>query len=153
MDNPLNRTCPICGEPAAEQFLRKLELQLVRCIRCSMIYANPVPVEMATGNFYDKAGSEYLTSEKLESDYADVRFERELRLFHTHCRSGSECGTVAIRARSAHRHNHFRVFQRSGIRCQPCHKNFRWPSLQAQDSHKSLNSGCSGQVEVQACEE
>src|SRR5271155_4340759 len=89
MDNPLNRTCPICGEPAAEQFLHKLEIQLVRCVRCSMIYANPVPVEMATGNFYDKAGSEYLTPEKLESDYADVRFERELRLFRAYCRRGS----------------------------------------------------------------
>jgi len=54
-----------------------------------MIYANLVPVEMATGNFYDKAGSEYLTPEKLESDYADVRFERELRLFRAYCRRGS----------------------------------------------------------------
>jgi 2-polyprenyl-3-methyl-5-hydroxy-6-metoxy-1,4-benzoquinol methylase len=54
-----------------------------------MIYANPVPVEMATGNFYDKAGSEYLTNEKLESDYADVRFERELRLFRSYCKNGS----------------------------------------------------------------
>jgi 2-polyprenyl-3-methyl-5-hydroxy-6-metoxy-1,4-benzoquinol methylase len=85
----LNRTCPVCGEKEARPFLRKLELQLVRCVRCSMIYANPVPVEMATGNFYDKAGSEYLTPEKLESDYADVRFQRELRLFRSYCRSGS----------------------------------------------------------------
>jgi 2-polyprenyl-3-methyl-5-hydroxy-6-metoxy-1,4-benzoquinol methylase len=53
-----------------------------------MIYANPVPMEMATGNFYDQAGSEYLTPEKLESDYADVRFERELRLFRAHCSRG-----------------------------------------------------------------
>jgi len=87
--NLLNRACPICDEAAAELFLRKLELQLVRCVRCSMIYANPVPVEMATGNFYDKAGGEYLTPEKLESDYADVRFERELRLFRSYCRQGS----------------------------------------------------------------
>ncbi len=83
------RTCPICDEKAFDPFLRKLELELVRCVRCSMIYANPVPVEMATGNFYDKAGSEYLTPEKLESDYADVRFERELRLFRSFCRRGS----------------------------------------------------------------
>ena len=62
---------------------------MVRCVRCSMIYANPVPIEMATGNFYDEAGGEYLTPEKLESDYADVRFERELRLFRSHCQHGS----------------------------------------------------------------
>lgn len=54
-----------------------------------MVFANPVPAEMATGNFYDQAGSEYLAPEKLESDYADVRFQRELRLFRSHCRSGS----------------------------------------------------------------
>jgi 2-polyprenyl-3-methyl-5-hydroxy-6-metoxy-1,4-benzoquinol methylase len=54
-----------------------------------MIYANPVPAEMATGNFYDRAGNEYLSPEKLESDYADVRFERELKLFRSHCRGGS----------------------------------------------------------------
>jgi 2-polyprenyl-3-methyl-5-hydroxy-6-metoxy-1,4-benzoquinol methylase len=54
-----------------------------------MIYANPVPAEMATGIFYDRAGSEYLSPEKLESDYADVRFERELRLFRAHCAKGS----------------------------------------------------------------
>jgi len=85
----ISRPCPICDEKASVPFLRKLELQLVRCDRCSMIYVNPAPVEMATGNFYDKAGSEYLTPEKLESDYADVRFERELRLFRTHCQQGS----------------------------------------------------------------
>jgi len=87
--NLLNRSCPVCGETTATPFLRKLDMQLVRCTRCSMIYANPVPAEMATGNFYDKAGSEYLTPEKLASDYADVRFERELRLFRTHCQRGS----------------------------------------------------------------
>jgi 2-polyprenyl-3-methyl-5-hydroxy-6-metoxy-1,4-benzoquinol methylase len=89
MNNFEARNCPLCGEKIFEPLLRKLELQLVQCVRCSMIYANPVPVEMATGNFYDKAGSEYLTPEKLESDYADVRFERELRLFRIFCKSGS----------------------------------------------------------------
>jgi 2-polyprenyl-3-methyl-5-hydroxy-6-metoxy-1,4-benzoquinol methylase len=54
-----------------------------------MIYANPVPVEMASGAFYDHAGGEYLTREKIDSDYANVRFERELRLFRSHCPSGS----------------------------------------------------------------
>ena len=54
-----------------------------------MIYTNPVPAGMATGTFYDQAGDEYLAAEKLESDYADVRFERELRLFRKHCPHGS----------------------------------------------------------------
>jgi 2-polyprenyl-3-methyl-5-hydroxy-6-metoxy-1,4-benzoquinol methylase len=85
----LNRPCPVCGEPAATPYFGKRELQLVRCVRCSMIYANPVPVEMATGNFYDRAGGEYLTPEKIESDYADVRFERELKLFRSHCPRGA----------------------------------------------------------------
>jgi 2-polyprenyl-3-methyl-5-hydroxy-6-metoxy-1,4-benzoquinol methylase len=89
MDEPLNRTCPICGEPKTRPFLQKGELHLARCVGCSMIYANPVPTEMATGIFYDHAGSEYLATEKLESDYSNVRFERELRLFRTHCPRGS----------------------------------------------------------------
>jgi 2-polyprenyl-3-methyl-5-hydroxy-6-metoxy-1,4-benzoquinol methylase len=55
-----------------------------------MIYANPVPVEFASGQYYDRAGAEYyLSPAKLESDYADVRFERELRLFRTYCASGT----------------------------------------------------------------
>ena len=84
-----NRVCPVCGSADSVPHLRKLGLQLVRCQGCSMIYANPVPVEMATGNFYDRAGSEYLTPEKLASDYAEVRFERELKLFRAHCPLGS----------------------------------------------------------------
>jgi 2-polyprenyl-3-methyl-5-hydroxy-6-metoxy-1,4-benzoquinol methylase len=54
-----------------------------------MIYTNTVSTEMATGTFYDHAGNEYLSAEKLESDYSDVRFERELCLFRTHCPRGS----------------------------------------------------------------
>lgn len=88
-DNPINRACPVCAETEAEPFLSKLDFHLVRCRRCSMIYTNPVPAEMATGTFYDRAGGEYLTPEKIESDYADVRFERELRLFRAHCQRGS----------------------------------------------------------------
>ena len=44
---------------------------------------------MASGVFYDRAGSEYLSPEKLEGDYADVRFQRERRLFRNFCPSGS----------------------------------------------------------------
>ena len=88
-NNFINRACPLCEGVESQPYLSKLELHLVHCARCSMIYANPVPTEMATGTFYDAAGSEYLSPEKLESDYADVRFERELRLFRAHCPRGS----------------------------------------------------------------
>lgn len=88
-NNFLNRTCPVCNGETSVPFLQKLDIQLVQCSRCSMIYVNPVPLELATGSFYDHAGDEYLTPEKLGSDYADVRFERELRLFRSHCKRGS----------------------------------------------------------------
>ncbi|MDB6022772.1 MAG: SAM-dependent methyltransferase [Pedosphaera sp.] len=54
-----------------------------------MVFASPVPAEMATGAFYDDAGGEYLSPDKLASDYADVRFERELRLFRSYCTGGA----------------------------------------------------------------
>jgi 2-polyprenyl-3-methyl-5-hydroxy-6-metoxy-1,4-benzoquinol methylase len=55
-----------------------------------MIYANPVPAELASGEYYDRAGADYyLSPAKLESDYAAVRFERELRLFRNHCQRGA----------------------------------------------------------------
>src|ERR1700753_4039296 len=85
----IHRACPVCRELSVAPYLTKLDLRLVRCLACSMIYMNPVPAEMATGLFYDRAGSEYLSPEKLESDYAEVRFERELRLFRKYCRKGA----------------------------------------------------------------
>ncbi len=55
-----------------------------------MIYANPVPTEFASGEYYDRAGADYyLSPAKLESDYAAVRFERELRIFRKHCQGGA----------------------------------------------------------------
>ena len=63
---------------------------MVSCRTCSMIYANPVPSEYASGQYYDTTGADYyLTPAKLESDYADVRFQRELRLFRKHCAGGA----------------------------------------------------------------
>lgn len=54
-----------------------------------MVYANPVPEVMASGEYYDREGAGYYVSEaKLESDYADVRFERELSVFRRHCLAG-----------------------------------------------------------------
>jgi len=66
-----------------------------------MVYANPAPAGMASGQFYDTEGADYyLSPSKLESDYADVRFERELKLFRKFCPSGAVldvgCGSGAF---------------------------------------------------------
>lgn len=51
-----------------------------------MIYVNPAPLAMTSGDFYDTEGADYyLSPAKLASDYADVRFERELRLLQKFC--------------------------------------------------------------------
>jgi 2-polyprenyl-3-methyl-5-hydroxy-6-metoxy-1,4-benzoquinol methylase len=87
---PVVRDCPVCGGNDPVAYLQKGELRLVRCRRCSMIYANPVPAEFASGQYYDQAGADYyLSPAKLESDYAAVRFERELRIFRKHCQGGA----------------------------------------------------------------
>ena len=84
------RDCPVCDHNAARPHWQKGEVHIVRCGNCGMIYVNPVPDEMASGEFYDEAGTDYyLSPDKLESDYADVRFERELRLFRKHCPRGA----------------------------------------------------------------
>jgi 2-polyprenyl-3-methyl-5-hydroxy-6-metoxy-1,4-benzoquinol methylase len=85
----MSRQCPVCDHAGAETYLQKGDLRLVRCVRCSMIYANPVRAELASGKYYDEAGAYYLSPAKLESDYAGVRFERELRLFRKHCHRGA----------------------------------------------------------------
>jgi 2-polyprenyl-3-methyl-5-hydroxy-6-metoxy-1,4-benzoquinol methylase len=86
----LSRTCPVCREREQEAYLQKGELRLVHCQGCSMVFANPVPAEMASGQYYDQAGADYyLSPAKLESDYAAVRFERELRIFRRHCAAGA----------------------------------------------------------------
>lgn len=87
---PIPRTCPVCASGEAGDWLQKGELRLARCRQCAMIYANPVPAEFASGQYYDQAGTDYyLSPAKLESDYAPVRFERELRLFRKHCPGGA----------------------------------------------------------------
>jgi 2-polyprenyl-3-methyl-5-hydroxy-6-metoxy-1,4-benzoquinol methylase len=54
-----------------------------------MIYVDPVPATLASGTYYQEAGTDYyLTPAKLQSDYSPVRFERELALFRRHCLSG-----------------------------------------------------------------
>ncbi len=85
----LTRPCPVCDSRASAAFAQKGDLRLVRCPSCSLIYANPVPAEYASGKYYSEtAGGYYLSPAKLESDYAPVRFERELKLFRSHCPRG-----------------------------------------------------------------
>jgi SAM-dependent methyltransferase len=52
-----------------------------------MVYADAVAPALASGSFYAQRPF-YLSPDKLESDYAPVRFERELRIFRSYCRAG-----------------------------------------------------------------
>jgi 2-polyprenyl-3-methyl-5-hydroxy-6-metoxy-1,4-benzoquinol methylase len=66
-----------------------------------MIYVNPAPEALVSGQYYDREGAEYyLSPAKLESDYSAVRFQRELRLFRKHCLKGKVldvgCGSGAF---------------------------------------------------------
>ena len=89
-DNRITRRCPLCDGPDAAPFMEKASLRLVRCNGCSMIYASPIEPELASGKFYDRLGAPfYLSPDKLESDYAPVRFEREMRLFRALCQGGA----------------------------------------------------------------
>src|SRR5438445_8885112 len=104
----LSRNCPVCDQNSAAGYLEKGNLRLVRCEACSMIYANPMPAEFVTGKYYDRAGFDYyLSPDKVESDYAELRFERELRLFHHYCAAGAVldvgCSTGAFLFQLAHR--------------------------------------------------
>lgn len=83
------RACPLCGSQENVPYLQKQEMILVRCRQCGMVFTKNVPRELA-GEYYDNLGEPYyLSPDKLESDYASVRFERELRLFQKYCREGS----------------------------------------------------------------
>jgi 2-polyprenyl-3-methyl-5-hydroxy-6-metoxy-1,4-benzoquinol methylase len=84
------RRCPLCGSNDSISFLQKQEMTLVQCKNCAMIFSNPVPAEMSSGSFYNETHAPfYLSPDKLKSDYASVRFERELRLFRRFCKSGN----------------------------------------------------------------
>lgn len=86
----IRRVCPVCSGNDSTPFLMKEALTLVQCSRCSMVYANPVEPELASGRFYDRLGVPfYLSPDKLGGDYAPVRFQRELRLFRRHCTGGA----------------------------------------------------------------
>jgi 2-polyprenyl-3-methyl-5-hydroxy-6-metoxy-1,4-benzoquinol methylase len=108
MSPSASRPCPVCGETDSEPQLQKGQLKLVRCRRCTMVYACPVPSEFASGSYYESTGAGYyLSSAKLESDYAPVRFGRELRLFRKHLLRGGVldvgCSSGAFLFRLNHR--------------------------------------------------
>lgn len=84
-----SRACPVCNGNDYNAHLKKGDLCLVQCTACSMVYVNPVISNMATGAFYDQMGLDYLSKEKLQSDYSDTRFERELRVFRKYCSKGT----------------------------------------------------------------
>ena len=85
----ISRTCPVCESGTYTEFIRKGDLQIVACGNCSMLYANPIYESLMTGQFYDQLATPfYLSQDKLKSDYAPVRFNRELKLFRRFCPGG-----------------------------------------------------------------
>jgi SAM-dependent methyltransferase len=85
----MNRGCPVCRLADAAPLLVKGELRVVQCRACGMSYASPVAAVLASGSYYDGIATYYLSPAKLESDYAGVRFERELKLFRRRCITGA----------------------------------------------------------------
>jgi 2-polyprenyl-3-methyl-5-hydroxy-6-metoxy-1,4-benzoquinol methylase len=84
------RTCPLCGTEGGEVRLTKGSLRIVCCTHCAMLFANPVEAQFAEGAFYDRLVRPfYLSPDKLESDFAPVRFDREIRCFRRFCRKGN----------------------------------------------------------------
>jgi 2-polyprenyl-3-methyl-5-hydroxy-6-metoxy-1,4-benzoquinol methylase len=89
MSAVIERSCPVCDGRQARPHWRKGELALVRCVACGMVFANPVPAAMASGEHYEGlVDGLYLSPDKLKADYAAVRFERELKLFREFCPAG-----------------------------------------------------------------
>jgi 2-polyprenyl-3-methyl-5-hydroxy-6-metoxy-1,4-benzoquinol methylase len=102
------RSCPVCGVDQTTHLFTKGTLTVVFCRNCSMTFANPIEEEFITGHFYDQlANPFYLSPDKLQSDYALVRFERELKLFRKFCPRGSVldvgCSTGAFLYQLEHR--------------------------------------------------
>jgi 2-polyprenyl-3-methyl-5-hydroxy-6-metoxy-1,4-benzoquinol methylase len=54
-----------------------------------MRYLNPVQLGWLTGQAYLQRAAYYVSADKLESDLAPQRFEREVRLFRRYCPTGS----------------------------------------------------------------
>lgn len=85
----ITRVCPGCGSDQSSPIWEKGDLLVGECRQCQVYYANPVEAELASGKFYDRLGVPfYLSPDKLQSDYAPVRFKRELSYFRRLCPSG-----------------------------------------------------------------
>jgi 2-polyprenyl-3-methyl-5-hydroxy-6-metoxy-1,4-benzoquinol methylase len=102
------RQCPVCASSSHVRLFTKGDLTVVQCKDCSMIFANPIEEQFITGDFYDQlANPFYLSPDKLQSDYAPVRFARELKLLRTFCPAGSVldvgCSTGAFLYQLKHR--------------------------------------------------
>ena len=83
------RPCPVCGTEGGEPLFEKGRLRVVTCGGCAMLFANPVEAQLVEGEFYvHRAVPYYLSPDKLESDYAPVRFLRELKLLRRFCQRG-----------------------------------------------------------------
>ena len=55
-----------------------------------MILSNPVEKRYLEGTIYERLAKPfYLSPDKLSSDYAPVRFRREMAIFRRHCRGGA----------------------------------------------------------------
>jgi 2-polyprenyl-3-methyl-5-hydroxy-6-metoxy-1,4-benzoquinol methylase len=79
----------VCGTEGGEPLFEKGRLRVVTCGGCAMLFANPVEAQFIEGQFYnERAAPYYLSPDKLDSDYAPVRFQRELRLFRRYCKRG-----------------------------------------------------------------
>lgn len=85
----IERACPVCNGRETSPHWRKEDVTLVQCRACGMVFANPVPAALASGEHYEGLASGlYLAEDKLAADYAPVRFERELKLFRRFCSGG-----------------------------------------------------------------
>ncbi|MCC6235689.1 MAG: class I SAM-dependent methyltransferase [Verrucomicrobiales bacterium] len=83
------RPCPVCQAETRLPWRTKGTLHLVRCTACRMVFADPLPPESEAAH-YDQLGRPfYLSADKLEGDFASVRFTRELRLLRRFASEGS----------------------------------------------------------------
>jgi 2-polyprenyl-3-methyl-5-hydroxy-6-metoxy-1,4-benzoquinol methylase len=84
------RPCAVCLATANFQpFLRKESLELVRCGACGFVFASVLPPSFADATFYETEGSNFYVSEdKLQGDYAPVRYAREIRLLRNFVAKG-----------------------------------------------------------------
>src|SRR5437016_13738510 len=91
-DNRIPRLCPLCDGREATRFMEKGSLRLVQCNGCSMIYANPIEPELASGKSYDRLGTPfYLSPDKLEAIKPRFASSAGLRWF------GATCGAAGWR--------------------------------------------------------